>query len=103
VDVVQSGVTGLLVPPHDPASLTGAITTYLQDSELRHRHGAAARDRVLREFRPEEIWHAVYEVYLELLEEKGIQAPDASIAATLAEPPPEGLDIESQQLAKTSG
>jgi glycosyltransferase involved in cell wall biosynthesis len=101
-DAVQDGVTGMLVPPYDAARLAGAVRTYLHDAELRRRHGAAARDWVLREFRPEEIWQAVYEEYLELLEEKGIPAPDAGIAATLAEPP-KRVGLESQQLAKTSG
>ena len=102
VDVVHDGVTGTLIPPYDSERLAAAIRRYLQDPELRRRHGAAARDRVLREFRPEEIWQAVYEEYLELLEEKGIPAPDAGIAATQAEPP-KRVGIESQQLAKTSG
>jgi glycosyltransferase involved in cell wall biosynthesis len=85
VDVVQDGVTGALIPPYDSERLATAIRRYLQDPELRRRHGVAARDRVLREFRPEEIWQAIYEEYLELLEEKGIPAFDAGIAATLAE------------------
>ena len=84
-DAVQDGVTGMLVPPWDAVRLAGALRTYLQDGELRHRHGAAARDRVLREFRPEGIWQALYEEYLELLEKKNIPIPDAGIAASLGE------------------
>ena len=84
-DAVQDGVTGLLVPPCDADRLAGAVRTYLHDGELRRRHGAAARDRVLREFRPEGIWQAVYEVYLELLGTKRITAPDAGTAATLGD------------------
>ncbi|MGH7183876.1 MAG: glycosyltransferase family 4 protein [Nitrospiraceae bacterium] len=84
-DAVQDGVTGMLVPPCDAARLGGALRTYLHDGGLRHRHGAAARDWVLQEFRPERIWQAIYEEYLELLEKKGIPAPDAGIAATLGD------------------
>ena len=40
---------------------------------------------MLQEFRPEGIWQALYEEYLELLEKKRIPAPDADIAAALAE------------------
>ena len=85
VDAVQDGVTGTLIPPHDPRQLAEAVRRYLGDPELRHRHGEAARVRVLRDFSDRAIWQAVYEVYLEILEEKGISAPDASIATTQAE------------------
>ena len=73
-DAVQDGVTGMLVPPYDAASLAEAVRTYLHDGELRRRHGAAARDWVLREFRPEGIWKAVYQEYVRCLAEKGVFA-----------------------------
>lgn len=101
-DAVQDGVTGILVPPCDAALLGAAVRTYLHDGELRRRHGAAARDWVLQEFRPERIWQAIYEEYLELLEKKGIPAPDADIAAT-----PGGSSKKvgraERRLVKTSG
>lgn len=42
-EVVQHGVTGLLVPPGDPAALAQAITTLLHDTSRRLQMGAAAR------------------------------------------------------------
>lgn len=70
VDVVQNGVTGLLVPPHDPESLARAISTYLKDPELRRASGADARERVLTNFRREAIWEALYQEYVRWLREK---------------------------------
>jgi glycosyltransferase involved in cell wall biosynthesis len=67
VDAVQDGVTGLLIPPRDARALAGAMRHYLDHPLLREAHGRAARDRVLREFRPESIWEAVYLEYSELL------------------------------------
>ena len=67
VDAVQDGVTGTLVPPHDAAALADAIRHYLGDPELRHRHGLAGRERVLREFRQEDIWEDLYAEYTRLL------------------------------------
>lgn len=67
VDAVQDGVTGTLVPPRDSAVLTEAIRGYLLDPDLRRRHGVAGRERVLREFRPEDIWDALYTEYTRLL------------------------------------
>jgi glycosyltransferase involved in cell wall biosynthesis len=66
-EAVSDGVTGLLVPPRDSQSLAAAIERLLLDPELRHRLGQAGRQRVLQDFRPEAIWQALYENYLELL------------------------------------
>lgn len=80
-DAIQDGITGTLVPPYDAPRLAGAVRTYLRDVELRRLHGAAAREWVVREFRPEGIWKALYEEYLEMLEEE-VSAVDVSIAGT---------------------
>jgi glycosyltransferase involved in cell wall biosynthesis len=49
-EVVEDGVTGLLVAPRDPAALAKKITQLLDDPPLRQRLGAAGRARVEREF-----------------------------------------------------
>jgi glycosyltransferase involved in cell wall biosynthesis len=48
--VGTDGVTGLLVPPDDAGALAGAIGRLLDDESLRHRLGAAGRERVLGRF-----------------------------------------------------
>ena len=68
VDAVQDGVTGTLVPPRDAAALTEAIRRYLVDPELRRKHGRAGRERMLREFRQEDIWAELYAEYTRLLQ-----------------------------------
>ena len=45
IDAVEDGVTGVLVPPHDPIALRDAIERLLTDAELRQRLGDAARAR----------------------------------------------------------
>jgi glycosyltransferase involved in cell wall biosynthesis len=67
VDSVVDGVTGTLVPPRNVHALARAIANYLEDPELRRRHGAAGRVRVLREFRPERLWEALAAQYEELV------------------------------------
>jgi glycosyltransferase involved in cell wall biosynthesis len=49
-DAVEDGVTGLLVPPGDPAALRGALERLLGDAELRRRLGAAGRERARATF-----------------------------------------------------
>ncbi|MDB4945229.1 MAG: capsule biosynthesis protein CapM [Labilithrix sp.] len=86
-DAVEDGVTGTLVAPRDPVALTAAIRRYVADPELRRRHGAAGRERVLREFRPELIWQALFETYQRLLAEHAPQvAPHAPAGTQAAEP-----------------
>jgi glycosyltransferase involved in cell wall biosynthesis len=45
LDLVEDGVTGLLVPPGDTAALRAALERLLGDRELRERLGAAGRER----------------------------------------------------------
>jgi glycosyltransferase involved in cell wall biosynthesis len=66
-DAVVDGVTGTLVAVGDADALAGAIRDYLLDPDLRSCHGLAGRQRVLRDFRPEAIWQALYQEYTQLL------------------------------------
>jgi glycosyltransferase involved in cell wall biosynthesis len=50
VDVVEDGVTGLLVPAADPAALAGAALALLDDPARRRRLGAAGRARAESRF-----------------------------------------------------
>lgn len=75
IDAVKDGVTGTLVPDRDAGALEQAIERYLADPELRAAHGKAGRQRVLRDFRQEVIWEAIYQEYVRLLRSKGLPVP----------------------------
>jgi glycosyltransferase involved in cell wall biosynthesis len=49
-EAVEDGVTGILVPPGDVATLGAALAQLLADAPLRQRLGAAGRARILAEF-----------------------------------------------------
>ena len=49
-EVVEDGVTGLLVPPNDPFALADAVAKLLLDHEWRTELGRCGRDRALRLF-----------------------------------------------------
>lgn len=49
-DVVEDGVTGVLVPPGDPTALREAVTRLLADPRERRRLGANARVAAVRQF-----------------------------------------------------
>jgi glycosyltransferase involved in cell wall biosynthesis len=62
-EVVEHGVTGLVVPRGDSTALAGAIGSLLEDPALRLRMGKAGRERALKHFdwdRTAEQFEAVY-------------------------------------------
>jgi len=81
VDAVVDGVTGLLVPPKDPQALAAAIERLILDPKLRQEMGQAGRRRVLKDFRPEAIWQALYKNYLELLQRHCPEQAGALVSA----------------------
>ena len=49
-ELVEDGVTGILVPPRDQEALAGAILQLAQDNELRAELGNNGRKRVEERF-----------------------------------------------------
>lgn len=66
-EVVEDGVTALLVPPRAPEMLARAIISLLTNRELGSRLGAAARQHVERRFGLERLIEEVGRLYEELL------------------------------------
>lgn len=52
-ETVLDGVTGVLVPPNDPAALAGPVVALLRDPERRAQMGQAGRAHVLANFTAE--------------------------------------------------
>lgn len=63
VDAVEDAATGALVPTGDLKALGSTLRSYLVDSEMRRRHGEAARDRAEQLFRRELVWQAWVDQY----------------------------------------
>jgi glycosyltransferase involved in cell wall biosynthesis len=49
-ELVEDGVTGLLVPPADAEALADALARIAHEPELGRELGRAGREKVLREF-----------------------------------------------------
>jgi sugar transferase (PEP-CTERM/EpsH1 system associated) len=69
-EVIDEGVTGLLVPPSDPVAMADALGRYLCDPELARKHGAAGRERVLRKYNMPAMVAAYKSLYDTLCERK---------------------------------
>jgi glycosyltransferase involved in cell wall biosynthesis len=68
-EVVRDDVSGVLVPPADPAALSRAIVRVLRDGELGARLGAAARDGAERDWSSQRMVERTARVYDEVLDE----------------------------------
>src|SRR5690606_30198843 len=82
--VVDDGVTGLLVPVRDPVALAAAIRALGEDEERRRAMGRPAVERALAHFDERRVVEIVLGTYREVAARKGLDA----LAAALADPAP---------------
>jgi len=66
-EIVEQGVTGVLVPPGDPAALASAVIRLISDREEAGRLAAAGRRRVEEHFTIEQTCRELLAVYEEVL------------------------------------
>jgi glycosyltransferase involved in cell wall biosynthesis len=66
-ELILDGVTGVLVPPAEPAALAAAIGALLRDRGAAAAMGAAARDRIRRDFSVERMVSSTAAIYRDLL------------------------------------
>ncbi len=66
-EVVEDGVTGLVVPPEDPVALAEALRRLVADREGRRRMGAAARRFVAARYRWEDTAERMEQLYRQVI------------------------------------
>ena len=67
LDIVEDGVTGLLVDPRDIPELTSAVETLIVEPSLRRKFGASGRRRIEERFTLERMVDQVEEIYQKCL------------------------------------
>jgi glycosyltransferase involved in cell wall biosynthesis len=73
-ELIETGKSGLLVPPAAAGALADAIGSLMADDALRHRMGEAARERILQSYTIEAMTRqtvAVYELATDRLSQDG--------------------------------
>ena len=73
-ELVLHGETGLLFPPGDHVSLRSRLLELMENSEMRHRFGAAGRKRAEEHFSLERHNAALMQLYLKVIEGSKSQA-----------------------------
>jgi glycosyltransferase involved in cell wall biosynthesis len=72
-EIVEDGVTGLLVQPRDPAGLKEALARLLDDPALRSRFGRAGYERLVSHFGVDRMVGETLDVYRDCRRNKGIE------------------------------
>jgi glycosyltransferase involved in cell wall biosynthesis len=80
VDAVIDGETGLLFPVGDVSAIVKVVTRLLNDKELADKLGRAGQARVMREFRQEQVWEALFQEYLRVFKTTHLPFPQQRIA-----------------------
>jgi len=70
-EIVEHGVTGLLVPPATPDALAGAMVSYCENDHVRAAHGAAGRERAEKHFPVMQMVEGYVDVYRHTLARRG--------------------------------
>jgi glycosyltransferase involved in cell wall biosynthesis len=86
-EIVEDGVSGLLVPPRDSTRLAEAMITLLSDPALAFRFGQVGKKKIAEGFSLERSIRAVERLYQDLVEGRGLGtldlAPQSRSSATI--------------------
>jgi sugar transferase (PEP-CTERM/EpsH1 system associated) len=74
-ELLEHGVTGMLVPPGNPLVLAAALRCYVEDANLRLGHGEAALRRVLAHFTLDRMAQAYRDLYQSIGSRSAPQPP----------------------------
>jgi glycosyltransferase involved in cell wall biosynthesis len=81
---VTDGVTGFLVPPHDPVALAARLLELYRNPALAAALGRAGIRRARSMFTWEEVARQLAEVYEDLRERRRVQVPDWAVSQAMA-------------------
>jgi glycosyltransferase involved in cell wall biosynthesis/ubiquinone/menaquinone biosynthesis C-methylase UbiE len=78
-ELIQTGVTGELVPPRDWEEMTNAVERYLKNPTYARSMGSAVRNRVLEMMEPSKLDQHERETYLRLVDRVQVQQINENI------------------------
>lgn len=69
-ELIEHGLTGLLVPPRSPEQIAQAIARFVRQPDLAQACASAARQRVLEHYSIDRMFEQTWDLYVSLLREK---------------------------------
>jgi len=72
-ELVEHGVTGIVVEPDNPRLLADAIMSLYHDRALCHQYGVSAKQRIIETFNVEQGAQATLDIYRDLLKYNGLK------------------------------
>jgi len=69
-EVIDEGITGMLVPPADAPAMAAALARYVEAPDLARQHGAAGRERILNRYNMPAMVAAYQSMYDSLCDRK---------------------------------
>jgi len=76
-EVISNGIDGILVRPEDPGALATEMIRLVEFPEIARRLGEAAREKVIREYALDRLLNRTEDLYVSLLERRGIRMHSA--------------------------
>jgi glycosyltransferase involved in cell wall biosynthesis len=67
-DIIDDGITGIMVPKHNPKEIADKLEILINDSELRKKMGASGRDKFLRKYTQDIFESNMQKVFTKVLE-----------------------------------
>jgi len=71
-ELIDDGVTGILIEPNNPEQLASAITELLQNPDKAKAMGNKAREKIMRDFSIQKMSSKILSYYIDLAKNKGI-------------------------------
>jgi glycosyltransferase involved in cell wall biosynthesis len=71
-ELIEDGVTGILVPPSEPETIAHAVTSLINDPQNAMKLGKNGYERAFGKFHPSQFTQNIEHLYLRLLSEKRI-------------------------------
>jgi glycosyltransferase involved in cell wall biosynthesis len=102
-ELVVDGETGILVPPHDPPRLAGAIAELLEDAGRRRELGEAGFRRVAERFSADEMERRVLGVYDRIAERRGVKPTPVRILHVVIDGELAGGQLVAHKLIRGAG
>jgi len=78
-EIVEDGISGVLVPPCNPQQLAKGIAGLCRNPEMRKKMGAKGKESIAQKFRVSDFVKQTFDLYEQLLKKRGLVSPPKNL------------------------